>query len=131
MRYYRFCMIMVGALMAMGCQESLEDRCAREAKEYTEKHCPMMVEKNIVMDSMTFDKSSHVISYVYTLKNELDDTAVVNGSKSKGLLLEQVRNSANLKLYKDEGYGFRYVYFSQKNKGQKLLDVTFKEKDYK
>ena len=23
-----------------GCRESLEDRCAREAKEYTEKNCP-------------------------------------------------------------------------------------------
>ncbi len=130
MRYYRFCMMMVGALIAVSCQESLEDRCMREAKEYTEKHCPTIVAKNIVMDSMTFDKASHTISYIYTLKAELDDSAVVNGSNSKGLLLEQVKNSANLRLYKEAGYSFRYVYHSEKKKDKTLMDVTFKKKDY-
>ena len=29
--------------MVSACQESLEERCLREAKTYTEKHCPMSV----------------------------------------------------------------------------------------
>lgn len=114
----------------MGCQESLEDRCEREAKEYTKKHCPTSVGKNIMMDSMTFDKTSHTISYAYTLGGELDDSAVVNGSNSKALLLEQVKNSANLRLYKEAGYSFRYIYYSGKIKGKTLMDVKFSKKDY-
>ena len=56
--------ICMAAMMVAACQESLEDRCQREAKTYTEKHCPMPVGKDIVMDSMTFDKATHTISYV-------------------------------------------------------------------
>ncbi len=119
-------------MMAMGCQESLEDRCAREAKEYTKKHCPTLVGKDvdIVMDSMTFDKASHTICYAYTLKGRLDDSALVNGAKTKELLLQEVKNSANLRLYKEAGYNFRYVYFSKKAVRKRLLDVTFKKGDY-
>ncbi len=122
--------MLLAAMMAVGCQESLEDRCAREAKEYSKKNCPTLVAENIVMDSMTFDKATHTISYVYTLSGKLDSQEMVNAGNSRQLLLEQVKNSANLKLYKDAGYSFRYVYHSEKNKNRKLLDVTFKEKDY-
>ncbi len=129
-KLYRLCLLMVGVMMTIACQESLEDRCEREAKEYTKKHCPIPMDKGIVMDSMTFDKTSHTICYAYTLRGELDDSAVVNGSNSKGLLQQQVKNSANLKLYKEAGYNFRYVYHSGKEKGKRLLDVIFSKKDY-
>ncbi len=130
MKCCRLFVLALGAMITMGCQESLEDRCEREAKEYTKKHCPTTVAKNIMMDSMTFDKTSHTISYAYTLGGELDDSAVVNGSNSKALLLEQVKNSANLRLYKEAGYSFRYVYHSGKIKGKTLMDVKFSKKDY-
>lgn len=123
--------LVMAAVMTTACQESLEERCEREAKEYTEKHCPIPVAKDIVMDSMTFDKASHTITYAYTLRGELDDSAVVNGVNSRELLLGQVKNSANLRQYKEAGYSFRYVYHSKKDKGTKLLDTTFKEKDYR
>lgn len=119
------------ALMAAGCQESLEDRCEREAKEYTEKHCPTPVAKDVVMDSMTFDKMTHTITYAYTLSGQLDDTAVVKGAKSRELLLQEIKNSANLRLYKEAGYSFRYVYHSGKKKGTQLFDATFREADYR
>ena len=118
-------------LLLTACQESLEDRCEREAKEYTKKHCPALIAENIVMDSMTFDKATHTITYAYTLSGQLDDSEVVNGSNSRNLLLEEVRNSANLRLYKEAGYSFRYIYHSQKKKGTQLLDATFREKDYR
>ena len=43
------------ALFMVSCQESLEDRCAREAKEYTDKNCPAKMDTNIIMDSLTFE----------------------------------------------------------------------------
>ncbi len=116
--------------MAVGCQESLEERCEREAREYTEKHCPTPVAKDVVMDSMTFDKTTHTITYAYTLTGQLDDSAVVEGAHSRDLLLQEIKNSANLRLYKEAGYSFRYVYHSGKKKGTQLLDATFRQSDY-
>ena len=123
--------LMAGAMLLISCQESLEDRCAREAKEFTEKNCPRAVDKEIVLDSMTFEKSTHTISYLYTLNGTLDDPQRIDSTHFRELLLMEVKNSTNLKLYKDEGYAFRYAYYSQKNNGTKLFEATFRESDYR
>ena len=122
--------IAAAIVLMTACQESLEDRCEREAKDYTAKHCPTLVAKNIVMDSMTFNKSTHTITYAYTLSGDIDDSAVVNGVNTRDLLLNEVKNSANLRLYKEAGYNFRYVYFSKKKKGTQLFNTTFRQSDY-
>lgn len=124
-----FTLITLAALLA-ACQETLEERGAREARDYTEKHCPAPIAHQVTMDSMTFDISSHTFSYCYTLSSTLDDTAYIRQNNPRDMLLQQVRNSTNLKLYKDAGYNFRYVYNSTKLKGVKLFDETFKPKDY-
>ena len=49
-----FLLAIVALLVA--CQESLEDRCAREAKEYTEKKCPTLVIKDVTLDSLRFER---------------------------------------------------------------------------
>ena len=113
------------------CQESLEDRCEREAKEYTKKHCPALIADDIVMDEMTFDKATHTIAYIYTVKGELDDSVVINSNDPRKRLLEQVKNTPNLKLYKDAGYNFRYTYYSAKENGTKLFEATFRKSDYR
>ena len=115
----------------VSCQESMEDRAAREAREYTEKHCPAPVYKDVVMDSMTFDKATHTFSYYYTLSGVLDDTTYINNSHPYENLLKEVRNSTHLKIYKEAAYSFRYVYYSQKNRGTKHFDATYHESDYR
>lgn len=66
------------ALFALcGCQESLEDKCAREAREYTEKNCPAKLGDNIIIDSMTFDKESRTLHYFYTLTGNADNRVFV------------------------------------------------------
>ena len=121
----------MAAVLLTACQESLEDRCAREAKEYTKKHCPLKVDQSIVMDSMTFDKATHTISYAYSLDGVLDNADMLSKSNPRQLLLGQLKNSTHLKLYKEAGYSFRYVYYSVKQKGTKLYETTFKENDYR
>ena len=123
--------LMAGAMLLISCQESLEDRCAREAKEFTEKNCPRAVDKEIVLDSMTFEKATHTISYLYTLNGTLDDPQRIDSTHFRELLLMEVKNSTNLKLYKDAGYAFRYCYYSEKNNGTKLFEATFRESDYR
>ena len=117
-------------LMMTGCRESLEERGAREAAEYTRKHCPIPVDEHIVMDSMAFDIQSHTFGYCYTLTGELDDSAVIQHDKARELLLRQLRNSTHLKTYKEAGYNFRYVYYSTKKNGTKLFETTFRPDDY-
>ena len=118
-------------VLLTSCQESLEDRCQREAKEFTEKSCPRHIDTEIVLDSMTFEKATHTISYLYTLNGSLDDTAKVDSAHFRELLLMEVKNSTNLKLYKDAGYSFRYTYYSEKDSGTKLFEATFRENDYR
>jgi hypothetical protein len=120
---------MMAALLT-ACQETLEERGAREARDYTEKHCPAPVAPQVVMDSMTFDKATHTFGYYYTLDGVFDDSANLQRNSPRDLLLNQVRNTTNLKLYKEAGYRFRYVYHSSKEKGTRVLDATFRKKDY-
>ena len=118
-------------VLLTACQESLEDRCAREAKEFTEKNCPRAVDKEIILDSMTFEKATHTISYLYTLTGTLDDPQRIDSVQFRELLLLEVKNTTNLKLYKDAGYSFRYAYYSEKENGTKLFEATFRESDYR
>lgn len=119
------------ALTATACQESMEERCLREARDFTDKQCPVRIDQYTVMDSMTFDPQTHTITYAYTLGGRLDDSVVVMGVHPREALLKQLRNATNLQLYKEAGYSFRYTYFSAKEKGARLFEAVYHEKDYR
>ncbi|MDO4819280.1 MAG: hypothetical protein Q3994_02755 [Prevotella sp.] len=121
-----------GMMCTTSCQESLPERCQREAKEYTEKNCPVKVENNVILDSMTFDRKTLTINYFYTLENELDDETMI-GTQADNLhtlMLNALKNATNIKLYKENGYNFHYIYLSRKDNKKKLLDILLKKEDY-
>ena len=89
------------------------------------------IDTEIVLDSMTFDKDSRTIGYYYTLQGSLDNPLRVDSAQFSEALLLEVKNSTNLKLYKDAGYSFRYTYHSEKDSGTKLFEATFRENDYR
>ena len=122
--------IIVGLLLLTACQETLEERCAREAREYSKKNCPAPLTKDVTIDSMSFDIATHTLTYSYTVSGVIDDTAVINRNNPKEQLLRNLKNATSMKPYRDAGYRFRYVYYSTKNKGTKLFEATFLEKDY-
>lgn len=113
------------------CQESLEDRCAREAREYTEKKCPARISENTTIDSMTFDKATHTVHYHYTISGQGDDPEVMKKLNPRQVLIDEIKNSTSVRSFKEAGYSFAYTYYSASNKGKKLFDVLIKEKDYK
>ena len=123
--------IIVSALLITSCQETLEQRCAREAKEYSEKHCPAPIAKGVTVDSMSFDVATHTLTYSYTLSCVVDDPAVISRNNPREDMLQQLKNATAMKPYKDAGYNFRYIYYSSKDKGKKLFEATFHEKDYR
>lgn len=127
----KFFLILFLIISFMACQESLEDRCAREAQTYTAKKCPAKIGENTIIDSLVFDRNTHTLHYYYTLTGTADNPNVFSLMDIRKVLLEELRNSTSVKAYKDNGYNFAYTYLSEKNKGTILFDVVFKEKDYR
>ena len=122
--------IVVLAIFVSACHESLEDRCEREAKEYTAKRCPEKLDKNIRIDSLTFDRATHTLHYHYTLMDFADQDGVMEEVDAVNLLKAELKNSTTVNTYKENKYQFRYTYHSEKNPHKIWLDVTFTDKDY-
>ena len=110
------------------CTESLEDKAAREAKEYTEKYCPTPYVDDSRTDSATFDKSTKTYVYYISLRNKADNKQVIEANKNKlhKIQKEALDNNPGLKKYKEEHFTFRFVYHSAKNPKEVLLDDLFK-----
>ena len=123
--------IFIGAILLTACQESMDERCAREAREFTKKKCPALVANGVTVDSMTFEPKSRTLSYYYTVEGVADDPEVIQRNDLRSMMLKELKNSATLKDYKEAGYQFRYVYRSAKNKGTQLFEATFRQKDYR
>lgn len=122
--------IALALLSLTACHESLEDKADREAKEFTQNECPRQLDKYITIDSMTFERSSRTIHYYYTI-NGAADTSALDRKTIRAEFLKAVKGNTSIRRYKEEGYNFAYTYFSTKHKGQRLIDITFTQKDYK
>ena len=121
-------LFLVMALMA--CQESLDERCARECRDYTKKNCPSLIADGVTIDSLVFQQNTRTLTYYYTVEGVIDDAEQLKKHDLRGELLKELKNSTSMKLYKEAGYHFRYVYYSTKNSGTKVFDTTFRQKDY-
>ncbi|MBR2151115.1 MAG: hypothetical protein IKH01_10410 [Prevotella sp.] len=122
--------VMITLLALSACQESMDERCAREAREYTKKKCPVLITRGVTIDSMVFYPDTRTIAYYYTAEGVIDDAEALKKHDLRGIMLKELRNSANLKDYKEAGYNFSYIYYSTKNKGTRLFEATFQKKDY-
>ena len=58
------------------------------------------------------------------------DTTALPAEEARKEMLEGLRNSTQLNVYKEAGYNFHYTYFSTKHPGQKIVDIKFTPKDY-
>ena len=117
-------------LCLVSCQESLEDRCDREAREFTKKNCPITLNEEVTLDSMTFSKSTLTLNYYYTVSGTLDDAEALEKADARKMLLKELRNTTSIKNYKDAGYKFSYIYWSASKKGKKVANYTFTSKEY-
>lgn len=113
------------------CQESLEERAAREASLYTKKNCPAIMADNLVMDSLTFEANTHTLHFYYTLSGNADTVGVMNQIDARTVLLSELKNTTSMLNYKEAGYNFAYTYHSQKNPRTVIFQTVFTEKDYK
>ena len=118
------------AMTTFACQESLEQKAAREAELYTRKNCPVQMTDNIIIDSMTFEASTHTLHYYYTLTGVADSAGVLNPNDARQALLAGLKNTTSMGAYKEAGYQFVYTYRSQKNPETVYFETVFSKKDY-
>ena len=121
------------ALLAVGCTESFEDRCRREAREYTERMCPRAMTPGMVMDSMTFVGDPVGFNYFYTLDGDLDNPEVLTEevlTTFQEELLRNLRQDISLKRYKERDFTFTYTYFSRST-GEKVTEAVISPDMYK
>ena len=125
----RFILPFFAALLLVSCQENIEEKALRETKEYTRKNCPMKINDNVVIDSMTFERDSRTISYYYSMLGTADTTAIEKSS-AREQLVRGIIESTSIRKYKENNFSFSYSYFSTKHKGKLLLNVVVKPEDY-
>ena len=118
------------ALLLASCQESLEDKCEREAKTYTAKNCPVKIEENIILDSLVFERATHTLHYYYRLTGIADKEGSIDPTEAAKLLKDGLKNTTFMKVYKDNGYNFTYTYFSSKDPKKIWFEVPLTKEDY-
>ena len=124
--------LLLCALAMTSCQESLQDRAEREAKEYTKKYCPMVKEEQVLtLDSLTFEKSTSTFIYYYTVIGASADQDNINKNKDKirNNLIMTLHDDTSQKTYKDAGFSYRHIMISQID-GSVLFDTTLKKENY-
>ena len=125
--------LLLALLSLTACHKSLEDKAAEEAAEYTRKNCPTPFINDTRTDSVTFTKANRTYHYYCTFAGKFDDARIIDLSKDKlrVTMIESIRNNANLKKSKEEGFNFEYVVRSQKDPKQILYQQLITRKDYK
>lgn len=127
-------LLVVSSIVLMtACQESLEERAAREAREVTESKCPMPVGSNMYLDSVVFDIPTLTQTQYFRFVGDTDNDSVtiaLQDADVKGTLVQELKNTPNYKALMGRGANFRYIYRSTKNPETTYLDITIQKEDY-
>ena len=120
------------AILLTSCHENLEDRAAREAKEYTEKFCPTPVNNFTRTDSVVFEKDTKTYHYYCTLTGLMDnlDKITMHQKEIHDALAKSIKESTNINAYKEAGFNFEYTCRSEKNSKLILFQAIYSSKDY-
>ena len=126
--------LILSVLFLFSCQEDFDTHLRKEVLKYTQKHCPMRIEKGNTLDSMTYEVSTRTLTRWHTLSDVMDlpesKTFFSNHPELvRNELLKELRGDAEKGTCKDEGISFKYVYRSSAN-GEVIFTTTFTKSDY-
>ena len=121
-------------LLLTACQESLEEKAAREAREVTESKCPMPIGDNMYLDSIVFDipTLTQTQYFRFTGNSDNDSTVenIVSNNNLKGTLVKELKNTPSYKALMNKGISFRYIYGSTAEPEKTYIDITVTKEDY-
>ena len=124
--------IVACAALLCSCHENMEKRAQREAREYTEKYCPTPVQNYTRTDSVVFDIPTRTYTYFCCVNGKMDNEELIKAhwqNISDGLR-EEVAANTGLKAYKEAGFCFRYLMYSNSKPGKLLYNITISPNDY-
>ena len=130
--FKKFFILLAMVALLLACQESLENRAARESDEYTRKFCPVKINDNTTLDSLTFDITSHTFTRYFSIV--ADSQSIQRAEEKKAYfaeeLIKEVKLDTSLKPFKENGYAFRFVYRSANDPSFILYDKTVTKEEY-
>jgi hypothetical protein len=127
----RIVFFVAALLLLAACQESIEERAAREAREMTEAKCPMPIGNNMMLDSIVFDIPSHTQSQYFRVLGEIDNESLLRSMDTKSLLVSELKNNPSYLPLMERNVVFHYVYRSGSDTEKVLLDLTLTSDDYR
>ena len=95
-RRFSICIALVLiALLFSSCQETLDEKAERQARDYTRKYCPTPIDNDTRTDSIVFDTQKKVYYYYISFFNSLDDEYIVNENKDRfaQMLTQSIKDS--------------------------------------
>ncbi|MCR4602167.1 MAG: membrane lipoprotein lipid attachment site-containing protein [Prevotella sp.] len=125
-------LIIISALLALtACQESLEERAARDAREITAKKCPMPLgnDGNVIMERVEFDIPTR--TWKEDLLLDFPEEGVLDQAEIRDVLIGELKNTPSYKPYMDAGFNFKYVYCRMSNPQDTLINLMLTKEDYK
>ena len=127
----KFFILTIASILLVSCQESLEERAAREAREMTENKCPMPIGDNMMLDSIVFDIPTLTQSQYFRFIGDNDNDSVIYGlQNAKQALVSELKSIPSYKSLMNRGVNFHYVYRSNKNPEKIYLEMTLTKEDY-
>ncbi|MBR0275795.1 MAG: membrane lipoprotein lipid attachment site-containing protein [Prevotella sp.] len=114
------------AVLLTSCRESLEDRAAREAETYTEQTCPYRMDEFTTLQAVKFDKATHTFTNEYTLRGDADrELSEAEKENIRTALEKSLQNDTKQRVYREAGYSYRYVYYSESAPKTIIFEATF------
>lgn len=118
----------------VACSESFEERCRREAREFTSKQCPRQLDECTTLDSMVFVDEPVGFAYYYRASNQLDADSIYADAERleefRDNLVQGIRSDIGLRQCKERGFTFTYIYTSAST-GRLLMQHTVVPADYR
>ncbi|WP_455590406.1 hypothetical protein [Bacteroides sp.] len=127
--------IILGAcavLFALTSCQQAKQKVFELASEQVNKECPMTIDEMTTLDSTSYAGEGNMFTYFYTLSGVADDSAIVEQMKAEleKTLPETIKNTEDMKIYRESDVTIKYVYLSKKS-GQELLQITVTPDMYK
>lgn len=130
----RYLLLFPALAATVGCQENFDQFLVREAREYTEKHCPAIVAPDTRLDSATYDPAARTYHYWYTLTGQLDRPEAIAHLQTQQTTLRkelaaQLRATPAMKQCIEARINFGYTYCSATSR-RPVVRVLVTPRDY-
>ncbi len=116
------------------CQESIEKRLEREAREISEKgpqSFKILGQDGLfhvmVRDSVVFHIPTLTQRQYFKMTGDIDQEGF---APTKQMLVEQLKNEPSYRVLRENGYSFYYIYRSAKDPEKVYAEITITKQDY-